>query len=99
MEGLMAPAAGKTGDLPAGIVKAVQLEGKTIALANVDGQYYAVDDVCPHRGCSLATGLLAGSILSCPCHGSQFDVTNGAVVRGPASTGVESYPVTLAGDE
>ena len=73
-------------------------EGR-ITLANVAGTVYAIDDSCTHRGCSLGDGKLDGSTLQCACHGSRFDVTSGAVVRGPAEDPVRSYPVHVANGE
>ena len=64
-----------------------------ITLANVAGTLFAIDDTSNHRGCSLADGKLDGSTIQCACHGSRFDVTSGAVVRGPADDPVRSYPV------
>ena len=63
------------------------------------GTLYAIDDTCTHRGCSLGDGKLDGSTLQCACHGSRFDVTSGAVVRGPAEDPVGSYPVHVANGE
>ena len=70
-----------------------------ITLANVAGTIFAIDDTCTHRGCSLGDGKLDGSTVQCACHGSRFDVTSGAVVRGPAEDPVRSYPVQIAGGE
>jgi 3-phenylpropionate/trans-cinnamate dioxygenase ferredoxin subunit len=73
-------------------------EGR-ITLANVAGTLYAIDDTCTHRGCSLGDGKLDGSTVQCACHGSRFDVTTGAVVRGPAEDPVRSHPVHVANGE
>jgi 3-phenylpropionate/trans-cinnamate dioxygenase ferredoxin subunit len=73
-------------------------EGR-ITLANVAGTVYAIDDSCTHRGCSLGDGKLDGTTVQCACHGSRFDVTSGAVVRGPAEDPVRSYPVHVANGE
>ncbi|MGH3119293.1 MAG: Rieske (2Fe-2S) protein, partial [Gaiellales bacterium] len=54
--------------------------------------------VCTHRQCPLAKGDLEGTIVTCPCHGSQFDVTSGAVLSGPAEESVPSYPVRIEDD-
>ena len=70
-----------------------------ITLANVAGTIFAIDDTCTHRGCSLGDGKLDGSTVQCACHGSRFDVTSGAVVRGPAEDPVRSYPVHVANGE
>lgn len=70
---------------PVGGMTLVVSGDRKVAVANVDGTLHAFDDTCTHRGCSLADGTLDGTIVTCPCHGSQFDVTTGAVVRGPAA--------------
>ena len=70
---------------PAGELRLVVSGDRKVAVANVDGELHAFDDTCTHRGCSLAEGTLDGKVVTCPCHGSQFDVTTGAVVRGPAT--------------
>jgi nitrite reductase/ring-hydroxylating ferredoxin subunit len=70
-----------------------------VAVANVDGRLLAFDDTCTHRGCSLATGDLDGATVTCPCHGSQFDVASGAVLRGPTETPVRSRRVEVQGED
>ena len=69
-----------------------------VAVANVAGMYYGFDDTCTHRRCSLAEGDLDGTVVTCICHGSQFDVATGAVQRGPAQRPVRSYQVRVEGD-
>jgi 3-phenylpropionate/trans-cinnamate dioxygenase ferredoxin component len=78
---------------------AFDVSGTRIAIANVGGAFYAFGDTCTHQGCSLADGTLQTEIVTCPCHGSQFNVTTGDVARGPAREPVRSYPVRLEGDE
>ena len=75
-----------------------ELEGHKIAVANVSGTFYAFGDTCTHRQCPLSKGELEGTTVTCPCHGSQFNVTTGAVLRGPAQDPVESYPIRIEGD-
>ena len=70
-----------------------------ITLANVAGTIFAIDDTCTHRGCSLGDGKLDGSTVQCACHGSRFDVTSGAVVRGPAEDPLRSYAVHVTNGE
>ena len=82
-------------DLPEGDVVAYDVCETWVALAEVDGEVYAIGDLCTHAGCSIAKGGLEGTTVTCPCHGSQFDVTNGAVVRGPATDPVPSYRVKV----
>jgi 3-phenylpropionate/trans-cinnamate dioxygenase ferredoxin component len=77
---------------------AFDVNGSRIAIASIGGAFYAFGDTCTHLGCSLAEGDLEATIVTCPCHGSQFDVTTGDVVRGPAREPVRSYPVRLEGD-
>jgi nitrite reductase/ring-hydroxylating ferredoxin subunit len=60
--------------------KVVRVAGKDVALFNVDGTIYAIDDVCPHAGVSLGSGKLRGSIVTCRGHGFSFDVTSGRCV-------------------
>jgi nitrite reductase/ring-hydroxylating ferredoxin subunit len=83
------------GAVPAGAMLAVDADGRRIAVANVDGALYAFDDACTHRHCSLAQGRLSHTTVTCFCHGSQFDVTTGKVLRGPAMQAVKTYPVAL----
>ena len=69
--------AASLGEIPAGEKKKVQAGGRTILLCNVSGAVYAIPDQCPHMGASLFEGTLAGEIITCPRHGSKFDVTTG----------------------
>lgn len=86
-------------EVSSGQVRAFPVAGTKVSLANNDGHLYAFDDTCTHRGCSLADGQLAGTVVTCPCHGSQFDVTSGAVLRGPALRPVRSRAVQIVGDD
>jgi 3-phenylpropionate/trans-cinnamate dioxygenase ferredoxin component len=72
--------------------------GNEIAVANVEGTFYALSDICTHRGCSLSEGELDGTTLECICHGSRFDLATGDVVQGPAERPVQVYPVRVQGD-
>lgn len=95
----MASAIGKTGDVPPGGVVAFQAEGKSIAVANVEGNLFGFDDVCTHLACSLSQGQLEGRIIVCPCHGSKFLVTDGSVVAGPATDALNTYALHIVRDE
>jgi nitrite reductase/ring-hydroxylating ferredoxin subunit len=77
----------------------VDVAGAKVALTRIDGQLHAFDDTCTHTGCSLADGEVEGTIVTCPCHGSRFDVTSGAVVRGPARRPVRTHAVRTEGDD
>jgi len=81
-----------------GDLKAFDIDGVKVAVANVGGTLHAFGNVCTHRQCPLAKGDLEGTTVTCPCHGSQFDVTTGAVLTGPAEDPVPSYPVRIEDD-
>ena len=70
----------------------------TVAVFNVAGRVCATQAKCTHRGGPLSEGALDGSTVTCPWHGSQFDVCTGAVRRGPATDPLQTYPVTVQGD-
>jgi 3-phenylpropionate/trans-cinnamate dioxygenase ferredoxin component len=82
-----------------GKAKQVTVNGRKVGLYCVNGSYYAIDDTCTHRGAPLSEGDCEGSVVVCPWHGAQFDVTNGSFLCPPASKGVASYTVQVVGDE
>lgn len=90
--------AAKADEVPPGTIRELQLDGKTIALANVNGKFFAINNVCLHRAGPLGEGELDGQFVTCPWHGWQYDVTSGKVVQNPA-VGVETYPVEVRGDD
>jgi 3-phenylpropionate/trans-cinnamate dioxygenase ferredoxin subunit len=77
----------------------IDLHGVAVAIANVDGAFYAIKDACPHGGCSLAEGILVGQVVTCSNDGSQFDLPSGHVLKGPAATRVRTYRVQVRGDD
>jgi nitrite reductase/ring-hydroxylating ferredoxin subunit len=87
-----------THNIPAGTMVGIDSGDKSILIANVDGQFYAINNICTHMGCSLSNGTLRGNQVQCPCHGSTFDVTNGSLVHGPARLPEPSYKVTVEGE-
>lgn len=84
--------------LPPGRGRPVFVAGKTIALFNVAGEIFALDDACPHAGSSLGMGKLDGAIVQCRGHGLRFDVRTGCM-RGVDGLRVASYPVRMSGNE
>ena len=84
-------------DMKEGDMRAFDVRGTKIAVANVAGTFYAFGDTCTHRECSLAEGDLEETTVTCPCHGSEFDVVSGAVLRGPARVPVGSFEVQAEG--
>jgi len=71
----------KIEELKSGTMKTVVAEGREILLARVGDKYYATDNRCPHMRGDLSQGKLEGTVITCPLHGSQFDIGNGQVVR------------------
>ena len=89
---------GSTSAVPQFGLTKFDADGYEIAVANVDGNFYALSDICTHRRCSLSEGELDGKTLECICHGSRFDVSTGDVLRGPANRSVQVYAVRVQGD-
>lgn len=90
---------GKAAAVADGELEAFAAGGTEIAVANVGGTYYAINDTCTHQQCSLANGDLEGTTVVCACHGSEFDVRTGEVLGPPATEPVASYPVRVEGDD
>ena len=90
--------AAKQNEIPVGTVREVHLEGLTIALANVGGNFYALSNTCLHRGGPLGKGTLSGTVLTCPWHGWQYQVSTGQVTFNPEMR-LDTYPVELRDDE
>ncbi len=95
----------KVEEIPAGNMKGFKVGGKEILVVNYEGKYYAIGQKCTHRGGDLSKGKLEGEIVTCPRHGSKFDVTTGISVAGPkigfirGKTGNEpAYEVKVEGN-
>jgi nitrite reductase/ring-hydroxylating ferredoxin subunit len=86
-------------DVPPGQAAAFTVEGQKIALFNVEGTYYAIDDSCTHRGGPLSEGDVQGTKVTCPWHGADFDLKTGTALGPPAQKGVPSYNVVVEGDD
>jgi nitrite reductase/ring-hydroxylating ferredoxin subunit len=86
----------ETSDLAPGQCKVVQVDGKAIAVYNVEGKFYATDNTCLHRGGPLGEGDLDGNVVTCPWHGWRYDVTTGINAMNP-SIKVASFPVSVDG--
>ena len=90
--------AARKDEIPAGTIREFQVDGRTLAISNVDGKFYAIDNTCLHRGGPLGQGTVAGKVVTCPWHGWQYDVTSGKVAANPA-VGVECFPLELRGED
>jgi nitrite reductase/ring-hydroxylating ferredoxin subunit len=89
----------KVSDVPVGTGKVVQAGGKTLALFNLGGTFYALDNRCTHLGGPLGAGAVEGNQVTCPWHGSVFNITTGEVVKPPALRSVATFPVGVEPDE
>ena len=87
------------GALPPGGKALVEVDGRPIALFNVAGSFYAIDDVCTHDGGPLAEGELDGAEIQCPRHGARFDVRTGRALCLPAFEPVTTHAVEVRGDD
>ena len=74
----------------------VDVDGVDVALFNLSGQFYAIEDVCSHDGTEIASGELDGDEIVCPRHGARFCIKTGAVKCAPAYEDIASYPVKVA---
>ena len=88
----------KVSELPPGEKKLVEVDDIPVALFNVNGEFFAIEDVCTHDGGPLAEGELNGDEIECPRHGARFNVCTGAVLCMPAIEPVECYEVKVEGD-
>ena len=86
----------RTNEIGPGQARLVDVKGKQIALFNVAGEYFAIDDVCSHEEASLAEGEICGHDVTCPLHGAKFDIRSGAVLGPPDYEDVASYPVRVS---
>lgn len=86
----------RTADIKPGELAAFDVVGVRIAVANANGRFFAIDDTCTHEQCSLTEeGTLEGTVVTCGCHGAQFDVTTGEVLAPPAFEPVKTYALRV----
>lgn len=88
----------KVGEVIEGEGKCVEVDGKLIGIFLEKGQYYAIDDVCPHMGASLSGGMVENGVVTCPWHGWRFRLCDGAWADY-SRVKIGSYPVRVEGDE
>ena len=86
-------------EIPPGDRLIVEIGRLWIAIFNVDGEYYAIRDVCPHDDGPVAEGELTGCVIECPRHGATFDIRTGKVLTPPALVDVPTYEVRVQGNE
>ena len=90
---------GSRTDVSPGKPACLQIEGKSIALFEVEGSFLAVDNDCTHAGGPLSEGEVVGACVVCPWHGARFDLRTGQALEPPADEPVRAYPVTVQGGE
>lgn len=83
--------------LPSGSARTVEIDGKAVALFNLDGEFYALDNACPHRGGPLGDGDIAGREVTCPWHAWTFDVPTGCGTH--TASQARTYAVKIEGDD
>lgn len=83
-------------ELTAGSCRVVEVDGTNVAVFNLGGEYYAIEDACPHDGGELARGRVEGEEIICPRHGARFSIRTGAVLGPPAYEDLRIFPVRVA---
>ncbi len=89
----------KTSEIEDQSAKCVVVDGHAIAVFNVGGDFYAIDDLCPHAEGPLSEGYVEGLEVECPWHAVCFNLKTGAHSGPPAESDVKTYPVRVSGDD
>ena len=85
----------RVNDLPKGKGKQITVDGKVLALFNIDGKFYCIDGKCTHKGAPLWEGEVEGNVVVCPWHGSKFDIITGQIREEPAKKKLSTYGVKV----
>lgn len=85
----------RAGELAPGQFKSVDVDGAQVAVFNLDGRYYAIEDVCTHDGGQLTGGSIEGAEIVCPRHGARFCIKTGAALTAPAYEATATFPVRI----
>lgn len=83
------------GEFPAGTHRVVDVDGSEVAVFNLEGEYYAIENICTHDGGTLTGGCVEGEQVICPRHGARFSIKTGAVLAPPAYEPVHVFPVRV----
>lgn len=89
----------KTGEVLIDEPKSVKIGDDYVAIYNVDGTYYATDDICTHEFASLCEGFIDGDIVECPLHAGQFHIPTGKAMSPPVTEDLRTFPVKVEGDD
>lgn len=87
----------KAGDILPGQCRAFEVDDRMIAIVNLDGEYFAIDNICTHAYAELSDGKIVGDEIQCPLHGARFSIRTGAVTAPPAYEPLNTYPVRVEG--
>jgi nitrite reductase (NADH) small subunit len=90
--------AARKDEIPVGSIREFQVDGLTVAIANVGNKFYAINNTCLHRGGPLGQGELHGTAVTCPWHGWQYDVTSGKLIVNQA-VAVKAYLIEVRGED
>lgn len=82
-------------EIPPGGCKAVEAGGRSIAVVNLDGEFYAIDNLCTHEHAELSDGWIFGDEIECPLHGARFNIRTGQATAPPAYEPLRTYPVRI----
>ncbi len=85
-------------DIPPGRCRAFDVDDRMIAVVNLDGEFFAIDNICTHAYAELCQGPIVGDQIQCPLHGARFSIRTGAVTAPPAYEPLNTYPVRVEGD-
>ena len=85
-------------EIAPGTGKKVEVDGKEIAVFNIDGNFFAIDEMCPHRGGPLSEGSVEDGVVTCPWHGWEFNVKDGTTPVNPSAK-LNCYQVKIEGDD
>jgi 3-phenylpropionate/trans-cinnamate dioxygenase ferredoxin component len=84
-------------ELTPGKRRVIDMDGVAVAVFNLDGEYFAIQDICPHDGGELANGELEGEVIICPRHGARFSIKTGTVLGPPAYEDIRTFRVRIEG--
>lgn len=84
-----------TDELLPGSFRVVDVDGAAVAVFNLDGAYYAIEDLCTHDGGTLTGGTIQGDQIACPRHGARFCIKTGAVLSPPAYESIHAFPIRI----